>query len=87
MFSTPYPYLAIFIVSIIVFAVYGIDRHRQALGQSPLSNWLLLPLAVIAPFGALMAVLLLGTRRKSAIYYIIPSAMLIIWLLLRYLVF
>lgn len=73
------------IVSVIAFTLHGIEFMRIKMGRSQLPTALMWVASVIAPFGALMGMLLCGTRLKNTALLVVTILLLIAFLLVIYL--
>ena len=73
------------IVSILAFALHGAEYFRAQTGRGQLSTALVWITALIAPFGALMGMLLFSNRMKNTALLVFTIVMLIAFLLGVYL--
>ena len=73
------------IASVLAFILFGIDKRRQHYGKSPMPSALLIVAGVLAPFGALMGMLLFNNRLRQPLFIILVPLMLIAYVLCTYL--
>lgn len=71
----------IFIFCILAFIAFGWDKRRASYGKTGAPTGLLIPAAILGSFGALMGMLLFGTRLKSTLFLILAPVMTIVWAL------
>lgn len=75
----------IFIFCILAFIAFGWDKRRASYGKTGAPTGLLIPAAILGSFGALMGMLLFGTRLKSILFLILAPVMTVVWVLLGWL--
>lgn len=73
------------ITSILAFILNGAEKCRVKSGGQPYSTALMAIAGVIAPFGALMGMLLFGNRMKNTLMLILVPLMLVAFVLGVYL--
>ncbi len=64
-----------FLLAWVAFIVFAADKRRELFGMSPISEGLLIFLAIVAPIGATGAVALFGMRpKRNYLFVVIPAA-------------
>lgn len=79
-------FILLFLLSIGAFLLMGWNKRRHHYGQTPLSPGLLIPGALLGPWGTLMGKLLFNTP-VSSIVMILAGVGLILWCATAWLLF
>lgn len=81
--SALYLYTFLFLVNVLAFGLYGIDKHRAHYGLWRIPENILLGVAVIGgAYGACTGMLLFRHKTLHRSFQIVPPVCLVVWLIL-----
>lgn len=69
------------VLSVLAFLLHAFEKSRITAGQPQYSTTLMAIAGVIAPFGSLMGMLIMGNRLRDKLMLILVPVMLVLFLL------